>query len=106
MRTSCLLLCFLYSTASLAGGTFVSVPGGEFRSLLKYEDSKGLKKIPAFQLQKTPVSNAEFLAFVKQNPQWQRDKTPVVFAESNRYLSYWQSPLVLGNKALPKQPVV
>jgi formylglycine-generating enzyme required for sulfatase activity len=101
-----LLASALFSTAGFASGTFVSVPGGEFRSILKYEDSKDVKKVASFQLQKTPVSNADFLAFVKQNPQWQREKTPAVFAESNRYLSHWQSPLVLGKNALPKQPVV
>lgn len=73
---------------------------------MKYEDSKGVKTVAPFQLQKVPVSNAEFLAFVKQNPQWQRDKAPTVFAEPNRYLSHWQSPLILGGKALPNQPVV
>ncbi len=96
----------LISAASFASGTFVLVPGGEFRSILKYEDSKGNKKIATFQLQKTPVSNADFLAFVIQHPQWQRHKVPAVFAEPNRYLSHWQSPSVLGENALANQPVV
>ncbi|MBP7369880.1 MAG: formylglycine-generating enzyme family protein [Arenimonas sp.] len=106
MRSAFILIGLLISTASIAGGTFVRIPGGEFRSILKYEDSKGVQQIKTFELMKTPVTNAEFLAFVKSNPQWQLQNIASVFAEKRRYLSHWQSPLLLGNKALPNQPVV
>jgi formylglycine-generating enzyme len=106
MRLTFILIGLFMSTASSAGGTFVQIPGGGFRSILKYEDSKGPQKVQSFEMMKTPVSNQEFLAFVKNNPQWQRHKVPAVFAEPNRYLSHWQSPLVLGENALAKQPVV
>lgn len=101
-----IILSLLLSAASYASGTFVHIPGGEFRSILKYEDSKGPQKIQLFDMMKTPVSNQEFLAFVKSNPQWQSQNIVPVFAEKGRYLSHWQSPLILGNKALPNQPVV
>ena len=104
MRNLILLAC-LISTTSLAGGTYVRIPAGEFQSVLKYEDNKGKQKMPAFELMKQPVTNAEFLAFVQKNPQWQRGKTPKVFAEPTHYLSHWQTPLIPGAKVKPQQPV-
>ncbi len=104
MRKYIFLACFI-STASLAGGTYVRIPAGEFTSVLKYEDNKGKQKMAAFELMKQPVTNAEFLAFVRKNPQWQRGKAPTVFAEPKHYLSHWQTPLVLGAKIKPQQPV-
>lgn len=104
MRKLILLAC-LISTASLAGGTYVRIPAGEFTSVLKYEDNKGKQKVAVFELMKQPVTNAEFLAFVRKNPQWQRGKVPRVFAEPTHYLSHWQAPLILGANVKPQQPV-
>ena len=87
-----------------AGGGFVKLPGASFTSALKYED-KARVRIAPFELQKRPVTNAEFLAFVRANPDWQRGKVATVFAES-RYLSHWAGPTTLGTRALPQQPVV
>lgn len=84
---------------------FVKVPGGEFVSVLAYDETKGKLTVPPFTLMKKPVTNGEFLKFVKANPQWQKQKVPAVFAES-RYLSHWAAPLELGANALPDQPVV
>jgi formylglycine-generating enzyme required for sulfatase activity len=104
MRKYIFLACFI-STASLAGGTYVHIPAGEFTSVLKYEDNKGKQKMAAYEMMKQPVTNAEFLAFVKKNPQWQRGKTPNIFAEPKHYLSHWQTQLVLGAKVKLQQPV-
>jgi len=102
---SVLLACCLFSTASFAGSAYVRVPAGEFSSVLKYEDSKGKQKIVGFELMKNPVTNAQFLAFVRKYPQWQKGKAPKAFAEPTHYLSHWQSALVLGGKVQPQQPV-
>ena len=56
-------------------------------------------------MMKRPVTNGEFLAFVKANPQWRRDRVPGVMAEP-RYLSHWAGPVELGNDATAAQPVV
>ena len=91
--------------AATPGGAYASIPGGEFKSVLKYEDGGGRLAVKPFALMRRPVTNAEFLAFVKANPQWRRGEVPTVFAES-RYLQHWAGPLQLGAKALPQQPVV
>ncbi|MEO5566189.1 MAG: formylglycine-generating enzyme family protein [Luteimonas sp.] len=86
------------------GAQWVKLPGGSFRTTLKYEDATQVK-LAAFEMQKRPVTNAEYLAFVKANPQWRRDRVPSVLAEK-RFLQHWSGPLALGAKALPGQPVV
>lgn len=102
-RLAALLLCAL-PLAVLAAGGYVRLPGGSFRSALKYEDQSTVRIAP-FELMETPVTNAQFLAFVKANPRWQRGKAPSVFAEA-RYLQHWAGPQALGTGAQPQQPVV
>ena len=104
-RLAALLL--LIPLAGLAAGAadYVRLPGGNFRTALKYEDRKGDTRIAPFALMRKPVTNAEFLAFVQSHPQWRRDRVARVFAEP-RYLSHWTGADVLGAKVLPQQPVV
>ncbi|HVI57428.1 MAG TPA: formylglycine-generating enzyme family protein [Luteimonas sp.] len=106
MRHIAALLLALPAAAALAAGgaAWVKLPGGAFRSALKYEDASELQIAP-FELQKRPVTNAEFLAFVQANPQWRRDRVASVLAEP-RYLSQWAGPTTLGDAAQPQQPVV
>ena len=87
-----------------AAGEWVAIPGGSFKSVLKYEGSDKAKVAP-FAIMRRPVTNAEFLAFVRAHPEWQRGKAPTLFAEA-RYLQGWQKPLLPGAKAAPRQPVV
>ena len=106
-RLAALLLCMLPLAGLAAGvaGSYVTLPGGSFRTALKYEDRKGANvRVAPFALMKRPVTNAEFLAFVKANPQWRRDRVASVLAEP-RYLSHWSGATELGAKALPQQPV-
>jgi formylglycine-generating enzyme required for sulfatase activity len=89
-----------------AGGGFVPLRGGAFRSALQYEDVKGgTRRIAPFALMKRPVTNAEFLDFVRAHPQWRRDRVARVFAEP-RYLSHWAGATDLGTRAAPDQPAV
>ena len=88
-----------------AGGGYVKLPGGSFRSALDYEDVAGNVHVAPFALMKQPVTNAQFLAFVESNPQWRRDRAPTVMAEP-RYLSHWAGPTELGADTAPSQPVV
>ncbi len=88
-----------------AAAAYVKLPAGEFRSALKYEESASPVRVPPFRLMDRPVTNADFLAFVRTHAAWRRDAVASVFAES-RYLSHWSGPLLLGPTALPQQPVV
>jgi formylglycine-generating enzyme required for sulfatase activity len=105
MRTYLLALALVPAIGLAAGGSFVRLPGGEFRSALNYEDTGGVSKVPPFLLMKRPVTNGEFLAFVTAHPEWRRDRVAAVFAEK-RYLEHWSGPTQLGAQVKPAQPVV
>lgn len=104
-RAAALLACALScAVAHAAAQDYATLPGGEFRSALRYEDAKNGVRIAPFQLMRKPVTNAQFLDFVKAHPQWRRDRVAGVLAEP-RYLSHWQGPAQLGPDAGPGQPV-
>ena len=84
---------------------YVSLPGGLFRSALKTGQGNASVNVDAFAMMRRPVTNAQFLAFVRSHPQWRRDRVARIFAEP-RYLSHWSGPLQLGPNADPQQPVV
>ena len=81
------------------------IPAGTYLPLNR--SPKDLEKIPvaAFWLAELPVTNAEFLAFVRAHPKWQRSKVSRLFADSS-YLSHWVGDLELGPSAPPAAPVV
>lgn len=108
-RPATVLVVLLALAASVASAQqsarqWIPIAGGNFQSSLQYEDSSQVRIRP-FELMRTPVTNEQFLTFVRANPQWQRGKAPRVFSET-RYLSHWDGPLALGANAQPQQPVV
>ncbi len=62
-------------------------------------------RVERFLLDRTPVTNAQFLAFVLAHREWQRGVAPALFAEAN-YLSHWASPITLGDEIESDGPVV
>jgi sulfatase modifying factor 1 len=91
-------------TLAAVAADYVALPGGSFTSVLPADGKAAPAQIAPFRLRTEPVTNAEFLAFVKKNPQWQRIRVPAVFADG-RYLSQWAAADALGTDALPRQPV-
>lgn len=83
---------------------YVRVPGGRFESVLPVGPKDYAVTLPAYELARTPVTNAEFLAFVTTHPEWRRGATPRLFAD-DRYLERWQGPLSLGAAVAPDGPV-
>jgi len=101
-----LLLTSMPLAGALAGerSEYLALPGGPFQSALRFEDAREGVRVAPFLLMRTPVTNAQFLKFVRANPAWRRDRVPPVFAES-RYLSHWQESAALGPQVEPQQPV-
>lgn len=64
--------------------------------------SKKPVAVNSFYIDIYPVTNAEFLAFVKKNPTYQKSKIKGIFADKS-YLSYWATDFDFG-KANPKSP--
>lgn len=98
---ACLLLI---ASAVAAEADYVLVPGGTFVSAVRYEDTSVALSVAPFKLMARPVSNAQFARFLKDNPQWRRDQTPVVFSSAG-YLSHWRTPESIGDAALDDAPV-
>jgi formylglycine-generating enzyme required for sulfatase activity len=76
------------AAASEAPDGYAQIPGGEFRSALRYEDAVEAIRVAPFLLMRRPVTNAEFLRFVRAHPEWQRGRVPAALAEP-RYLMRW-----------------
>lgn len=81
------------------------IPMGIYRSLFKSSADVGEIRVNAFYLDVVPVSNADFLKFVRANPRWQRSQVKRLFADES-YLKNWAGDLDLGGNAPPDAPVV
>ncbi len=112
-------LCMLAGTADLtalgaeplvdARAGMVAVPAGRFTPL--YASGSRAAGTPpptmaveALLLDATPVTNGQFLAFVRTHPRWQRSQVSRILAEST-YLAHWAADDVLGNGAPAGSPV-
>lgn len=78
--------------------------GGEFATVVPFNDDSDLAILESFRLDAVPVSNADFLEFVRANPDWQRSRAPRLFV-SEGYLGHWQGDTELGEGVEPDQPV-
>jgi formylglycine-generating enzyme len=80
------------------------IPGGSYRPAFRAEADA--KKIPVktFALDILPVTNGDFLEFVRANPRWRRSQVKRIFADES-YLRNWTDDLQPGTNAPPGVPV-
>jgi formylglycine-generating enzyme required for sulfatase activity len=106
LKPSTLCAAGVIAVASFAAtaGDWASIPGGRFKSALRYEEAPAGIRVAPFQLMQTPVTNGEYLEFVRSHPEWRRGQAPVALAEA-RYLAHWQTALDPGPSAARDQPV-
>jgi sulfatase modifying factor 1 len=81
--------------AAIERGTFVPLYGAT---------SENPVEVKAFDIDVYPVTNAQFLAFLKKNTEFSRSKIKGLFAEKS-YLSHWKSEFNFGDKSLTNAPV-
>lgn len=79
----------------------VSIKGGKY---LPFYGDSSLVEVQDFLLDERPVTNAEFLDFVKKNPKWKRSNIKTLFADDT-YLKNWQDDETLPKNADPEAPV-
>ncbi|WHL18582.1 formylglycine-generating enzyme family protein [Stenotrophomonas acidaminiphila] len=105
-RTFFLVLLLASATAAAveADDGYRNVPGGPFRSSVRFEETSATRVVADFSLMARPVSNAQFAAFLARNPQWRRDQVPAVFS-SPGYLGHWAKPDAPGDALDPQAPV-
>jgi sulfatase modifying factor 1 len=82
-------------TATINEGTFVPLYGAT---------SKKPVKVASFKLDIYPVTNAQYLAFVKKYPAYSRSKMKGIFADKS-YLSQWESDFNYGKNNLSSAPI-
>jgi sulfatase modifying factor 1 len=89
-------------TATLARSAMVQVPGGVVALLFPVQGEE-LARVGPFAIDATPVTNSQFLAFVRTHPEWAKGSVPRVFADES-YLGHWSDDGTLGS-ADPDAPV-
>ncbi len=83
---------------------YANVAAAKLRSILPADPAQADVAVAGFRLSRKPVTNAEFLAFVRTHPHWQRGRAAAIFVDQN-YLQHWWKPLELGADARGDQPV-
>jgi len=83
----------------------VVIGPGIYRPFYPSSDRQRAIPIVGFQLDRLPVTNGDFLAFVKANPRWRRDRVGRLFAEPG-YLVQWAKADAPGAGAPSAAPVV
>jgi formylglycine-generating enzyme required for sulfatase activity len=93
------------SPAPFPEGRMARVGPGTYRPLYPPSPAEAEVPVNAFLLDRLPVTNGDFVEFVRAHPEWQRDRVPAVFADEG-YLAHWASPNAIGPDLDEKQPVV
>lgn len=83
-------------------GELKVVEGGRYKPLLAQGKSV---QVQSFDIDETPVTNAEFEAFVRANPQWSRGQVKSLFADSE-YLKQWKANSAVADPEMALSPVV
>ena len=83
-----------------------TVPKGVYEPFFRTAATRPVP-VAAFRLDEYAVTNAEFIAFVKQNPAWRRSRVNRLFADKN-YLHHWATDTTLApaDAKLLQAPVV
>ena len=80
----------------------IRIEGGQYTPFYGRKDT--LVTVEPFYMDETPVTNAEFLEFVKQNPQWSKSKVKAIYVDAT-YLHDWPSDFELPKNYKPNSPV-
>ncbi|WP_416370322.1 formylglycine-generating enzyme family protein [Tenacibaculum ovolyticum] len=98
--TVCMLLFFTINANCQS--KMVKIKGNSYIPLYGRDSLK--VTISDFLMDVYPVTNQEFLQFVKENPKWRKSAVKKIFADAS-YLRNWESDTVLGKKQSIKAPI-
>ena len=101
-----LLLALLTAVfaAHAAPAGMVLLPAGEYTPLYPTQRETSSVPVKPFYLDALPVTNAEFLEFVRAQAQWRRSQVKRLFADAD-YLKSWAGDLDPGTHILSRAPV-
>jgi sulfatase modifying factor 1 len=94
----------VWSQSSNAPAEMAHIPAGIHTLLFVMPGESNAVPVKGFLLDRLPVTNGDFLEFVRANPRWQRSRVSRLFADEE-YLRHWAGDLEPG-EAQTKQPVV
>jgi formylglycine-generating enzyme required for sulfatase activity len=84
-----LLVCALAASATAEP---LKVGPGVYRPIFPAQPSEREVRVPAFMLDETPVTNAQFHAFIQAHPEWQRDRVKKLFADEHYLEGFDKAP--------------
>ena len=90
--------------AGAAPAPMARVGPGVLRPVYMPEPGITEVKVKGFELDRVPVTNSEFAAFVARDPRWRRDRVPALLADAG-YLAHWAGPIAPGKQVAPDSPV-
>jgi len=82
--------------------TMAFIKAGKYKPI--YGKDSALVQVNSFYMDVFPVTNAEYLSFIKDKPQWRKSKVKRIFADGN-YLSTWSNDTTLSNNISMNSPV-
>src|SRR5687767_9116065 len=113
-RFLCGMVCSLALSSPAFAGDHASappagmgvIPTGVYRPLFRGTNDPKEIAVKAFCLDLLPVTNADFVEFVRTNPRWRRSQVKGLFADEG-YLNDWAGDLDLSPNAahVARQPV-
>ena len=88
-----------------------NIPAGEYLPFFQESPGKGKARVEnapvrmnAFRLDALPVTNGQYLEFVRDRPEWRRSRVKPLFADI-RYLAHWRGDLELADEKAASEPV-
>ncbi|HVW22130.1 MAG TPA: formylglycine-generating enzyme family protein [Opitutaceae bacterium] len=92
------------ATAKVAPG-MARIPAGAYAYPISVAPGAPTLHVPAFELDVRPVTNADFLEFVRARPEWSRSRVVRLYADPG-YLGDWTADFEPGPEAPADAPVV
>ena len=93
---------FCWTTVANCQSKMVAIKGGIYIPL--YGRDSLQVTIADFKMDVYPVTNQEFLKFIKEYPKWKRSKAKTLFVDGG-YLTNWKSDTILGDRQALKAPI-
>ena len=87
-----------------APSNMAAIPADIYEPAFRQPNEPASVPINAFLIDIYPVTNADFLEFVRARPEWSRTQVRRLFAD-DQYLVHWSSDLELGPAVNPRAPV-
>jgi len=95
-------MCVMCLTNTYAQNNMAAIKGGTYIPL--YGRDSLQVTIQDFKMDVYPVTNQQFLEFVKKYPKWKRSKVIKLFADKS-YLIYWKSDTEIGDSQSLNAPI-